>query len=341
LHWFNPLVWLADRRLRIECEQSSDDIALSAGIRPSDYARHLMEILLSVRQERRLLAGSLAMARKAGLERRLLAILDAKRERRGVSSRRAAKFSILAASLVVLLVVLRLDARAHDIPKIDHLPKGMTVEVIGLSTHPSGGDTWWRPDGTRLAEAPCDSASEHVHAKDRRVLEIVAKITGVPEGATLRWHPTQCMSRGVAPPQKGGKVVPNLQRAIAEFGPGEKSCSVHFDLAVGDWTLEQATQRSMGIEKNGKSFFFGRPREFKAGTTIAVAHNITDREVRVVAVDRNGKLRYPTSTGSGGAGHLMMLDVEFDMPPSELVEYQLQSRSTGRFEIKDVVLQPR
>ena len=30
------------------------------------------------------------------------------------------------------------------------LPNGATVEVVGISSHPSGPDTWWRPDGTPL-----------------------------------------------------------------------------------------------------------------------------------------------------------------------------------------------
>ena len=38
LHWPNPLVWWAERRLRAEREMAADDAALASGSRASDYA---------------------------------------------------------------------------------------------------------------------------------------------------------------------------------------------------------------------------------------------------------------------------------------------------------------
>ena len=90
-----------------------------------------------------------------------------------------------------------------------------------------------------------------------------------------------------------------------------------------------------------RAYFFGKARENRDGTAIAVAHNITDREVRLVAIDHAGKEHLPTSSTRGGARHMVMLDVEFDLPPGQIREYQLQSRPVGRFEIKHVALVPR
>ncbi len=45
LHWFNPLAWFAAWRLGSECERACDDLVLASGVRPSAYARHLLELV--------------------------------------------------------------------------------------------------------------------------------------------------------------------------------------------------------------------------------------------------------------------------------------------------------
>lgn len=42
LFWFNPMLWLARRRLSIEAEHAADDAVLKQGVRPSDYASLLV-----------------------------------------------------------------------------------------------------------------------------------------------------------------------------------------------------------------------------------------------------------------------------------------------------------
>ena len=41
VYWFNPLIWIASRRLRRESEQACDDEVLNLGIDGPEYARHL------------------------------------------------------------------------------------------------------------------------------------------------------------------------------------------------------------------------------------------------------------------------------------------------------------
>jgi HEAT repeat protein/beta-lactamase regulating signal transducer with metallopeptidase domain len=78
-YWFNPLTWVAARRLRSERERACDDLVLAAGLRGSEYAQHLLDIARTANSRRALSAAALAMARPSELEGRLLAILDSRR----------------------------------------------------------------------------------------------------------------------------------------------------------------------------------------------------------------------------------------------------------------------
>jgi|SRR5579872_5181822 len=120
------------------------------------------------------------------------------------------------------------------------------------------------------------------------------------------------------------------------------TCDVHFDLSLGEWTIEQAWDgtRSSGIQKDERSYFCGKARETLTGTAVAIAHNIADRDVRVVVIGQDGRQRLPKAASAGGAGHLKGIDLEFDDAPVKIREYQLQSRPVGRYDIKYVVLQP-
>jgi beta-lactamase regulating signal transducer with metallopeptidase domain len=73
-YWFNPLAWLAARRMRAEREKACDDFVLNAGARPAEYANHLVEIARQFSAAH--LGGAVAMARPSGLESRVTAILD-------------------------------------------------------------------------------------------------------------------------------------------------------------------------------------------------------------------------------------------------------------------------
>ena len=101
LYWFNPLVWLACRQLRIEREQACDDQVLAAGTKPSDYSTHLLEIARSIQLPRWGWQIAVAMARHSQIEGRLLAILDSRRSH-GALSRRAQGLILLTVCLVVL-----------------------------------------------------------------------------------------------------------------------------------------------------------------------------------------------------------------------------------------------
>jgi prepilin-type processing-associated H-X9-DG protein len=98
LHWFNPLAWLALRRLHAEREAACDAWVLRLGHAPSAYAETLVRIAHDLRRPRMLQAAGLAMARSSTIQGRVREIL-----RLGVHANHG--YTRLGVALAVALVL--------------------------------------------------------------------------------------------------------------------------------------------------------------------------------------------------------------------------------------------
>jgi hypothetical protein len=102
VYWFNPLVWVAARALRIERERACDDEVLVRGTTPSGYAAELLGLARARRRQWHSSA-VLAMARPTELETRVRAILALHCPRvQARTTRLAAAVAMFAGTVVVL-----------------------------------------------------------------------------------------------------------------------------------------------------------------------------------------------------------------------------------------------
>ena len=85
VHWFNPLAWLAARRMRIERELACDDLVLGTGMNATDYAEELLRFAAKLGRTPLAARAAVPMARSSSLEGRLLALLDNRRNRGAIS----------------------------------------------------------------------------------------------------------------------------------------------------------------------------------------------------------------------------------------------------------------
>jgi TonB family protein len=115
VYWFNPLLWIACRRLRDDSEQACDDAVLNRGVGATDYATHLLEVARASARRRTLLpAPALAIARRPTLERRITAMLNARLTRTPIT--RSACVATVAAFLAVTIPISGFGRAAQNAP---------------------------------------------------------------------------------------------------------------------------------------------------------------------------------------------------------------------------------
>lgn len=106
LHWFNPLVWFAAWRLRVERERACDDLVLANGVRASAYAEHLLNVATKLSPAHWKSACGVAMASKSSLGGRLDAVLSEHLNRRRVSTTCAVIALLLGVSIAIPVAML-------------------------------------------------------------------------------------------------------------------------------------------------------------------------------------------------------------------------------------------
>lgn len=107
-YWFHPLAWRAERAAAAERERACDDTVLRAGVRASEYARHLMA---TARDAGAVAAGaSVSVVRGPDLEGRIVSLLERGADRRPVTRGAVAGTGLPALGLAVVLAALSVDA---------------------------------------------------------------------------------------------------------------------------------------------------------------------------------------------------------------------------------------
>ncbi|HEX7184218.1 MAG TPA: M56 family metallopeptidase [Thermoanaerobaculia bacterium] len=179
LHWLNPLAWIAARKLRLESEHACDDRVITAGTRASDYAGELVDIARSLRAVRAVAPAGLAMARPSELTGRLLAVLDAERNRRSVPGLLAFPAWLAAACLVVPLAVLT--------PVVDAAPPGAKPAPKSKSKQQSVSINVGSDDGTQTFQISEDDHKLRIRTEGKVTLtEDWTGIASLSPGAEMR-----------------------------------------------------------------------------------------------------------------------------------------------------------
>jgi beta-lactamase regulating signal transducer with metallopeptidase domain len=233
LFWFDPLVWIANRRMQLEREHACDDYVLRHGTSPSHYAEELLSMVRALGTPEHRSAqpafAALAMARRSEFEGRMLSILDPVLERHPLNKGRTLLSATAALFLVVPLAVLHPYQRAanaltqHAIaaardaqtatPATD-LPESLTVSISTATT----------------PKPPAKPLETYVIGIDPRTRDTTV-VAHVPLASALNAFASGVTSLGGTTTSVGSKATSVVAGAPGcenvRFGPSTESSSTH------------------------------------------------------------------------------------------------------------------
>jgi len=151
VYWFNPLCWMAFKRMQREAETACDDLVLAAGHKPSDYAQHLLEIASGLKSGMLAAYSSIAMARPSEIEGRLLGILDSKRNCRRITAWGLLIAAVLTAAIALPLSIMQASTN-DDKPTADKAVEEDSTTQPGMN----GPKSFWPASSKRGSRgSPC------------------------------------------------------------------------------------------------------------------------------------------------------------------------------------------
>jgi HEAT repeat protein/beta-lactamase regulating signal transducer with metallopeptidase domain len=265
LYWFNPLAWLAVKRARAERERACDDLVLACGTRGSEYADLLLEMARVLRGDRfpALLGGaSLAMAHRSQLEGRLMAILDPRVPRSGLTRTRAATVVAVALCAVAPLAALQ-PWSSHTEITTDVDRSAETVSTMPEPADSAAPSIVPQPQ-VQPAPQPAPMPAPVVEKQDR---ESETSHEAEVESHAVR-HGAQLISPHVA------AVVEASAAAVAE--------------SVADAVIDTDQEPKVAAERGGQK---ADPRTVAA---LTAALKDTDKEVRETAMHALVQIKDPS-----------------------------------------------
>lgn len=171
--WFHPLVWMTQRRMKIEAERACDDAVIVSGTVDTAYAEHLIEI---ARCER--VGAALAMAAPPMLSIRITAILDETLRRHPMKLKRLIPIALLAMAVVLPVGAMDVAEKVAP-PKLDADADLLPIVKVGAVYPREAKDN--RIEGYVLVEFTVNAEGI---TEDAQVMQ--AEPAGVFEAAALK-----------------------------------------------------------------------------------------------------------------------------------------------------------
>ena len=231
---------------------------------------------------------------------------------------------------------------------VKKLPSGAVVELVGISTYPSGLQTWWSPSGKRLSEPLYASGIDTVHiGKDEQAREFAVRIRNNPvKDAEHAWKFPDAIESGMAvlwnQPKRAGL---GLEMIAETFPDNLNSCKIGFGITSGDWqtraTCGPRGEGPKGFDKLG--LVFDRAEDFRGKAFIRIVQNgpKVHGKIQALAIDHQGKVHKPSYLTLMNFHGVDQQNLGFDLDLAAIKEIQFQTRPHEWAEFTGVPISPK
>lgn len=314
---------------------------------------------------------ALPMAHTSEVERRLTMILDSTRSRRQTTRRILFAALGLGTAALLPLAALHPAARAQtaeaptpppEAAEAGAMPGGpsaaVPVTLAGVTDATGPGGEWWGASGVPLARPVFDTAEAYERATvggspGQRSLIFAFRLPPSARNVTtaLEAPGQSSSSSGVWPGKMQGQE--NLTeatlnrdtegvRTLAAIYPVSASkASLRVGVAAGPWQVSESRTLATGATSHaaGQDFILSPVVETAKGLVLTITTDSTE-DVRVVAVDAQGRELLPTSIGGQSINALDQITAQFSQPLAQIKAFRVETRPFTWTEFKDVALQP-
>lgn len=243
-----------------------------------------------------------------------------------------------------------------------------TTLLAGVTDADKPGGSWWSANGALLPTPVYDTAAYHAenHAgHDTNNVGFAFRLPSDAQDVTVEYELPQSVrssSDGFWPT----KIQENAQRTEAQifaktngarvvtaaFPPSLKKANIRIGIASGAWktvaSINAATNPSGLLhEEDGVKLLLSPLAESidlsavpgPPQAVLTVATDTTD-DLRVVAIDIQGREVLPLGIGDNSIGTLDQITARFGLRLSQIKEVRVQTRKFQWIELKDIALQP-
>lgn len=240
--WFDPFVWIAAHRMRVEREHACDDYVLREGTPASTYAGDLLAMVRALGARGRGAQpafAALAMARPAELEGRVQAILDPGQDRRSLRSAPALGVALCSVLLLVPLAAFR--------PFASRSARAMAM----------GADLVPAPAMPAMPAMPAIPAMPAMPAIP--AMPAMPSIPAVPRVDPAQWAELRAGLRGAASAMANWRATQQVHAALAATIASTVSAAAASGAAAvvsttsAPWSTANASCSSISLRRTGTS----------------------------------------------------------------------------------------